>query len=234
MSKELIFDGETLINATDWKAKSEHIIAKLDEELFDRICDDDLYNYRYDRDGCVTSKTKIKLGKGEIKPVISATKVMTVLNRLLRIYRPMNSTEAQSLEPEEYIEANLYYLDIISHINDYIVVVPSKQSLAGFLNISVETYNEMLMHPRYSEVFKSFEDGFVDTNYISAQSGMVDTGSTLSKLSVKDAGHSLKRAEEYAVYNVTNKINTANIDAMYEKFLGVSQKPKQIGNKPKN
>ena len=115
MPKEIIIDGENIINATDWKAKSEHIIAKLDEELFDRITEDDLYNYRYDKDGCVSSKTKIKLGKGEIKPVISATKVMTVLNRLLRIYRPMNLSEAQTLAPEEYIEANLYYLDIISH-----------------------------------------------------------------------------------------------------------------------
>ena len=233
MPKELIFDGETLINATDWKAKSEHIIARLDEELFSKITDDDLYNYRYDRDGCVSSKTKIKLGKGEIKPVISATKVITVLNRLLRIYKPMNNTEAQTLAPEEYIEANLYYLDIISHINDYIVFVPSKQSLSAFFNISVETYNELLMNSRYTEVFKSFEDGFVDTNYMSAQSGMVDTASTLSKLSVKDAGHSLKKAEEYVVYNVTNKINTSSIDAMYEKFLGVSQKPKQIGKSDK-
>lgn len=234
MPKELIFDGETLINATDWKAKSEHIIAKLDEELFDRICDDDLYNYRYDKDGCVSSKTKIKLGKGEIKPVISATKVMTVLNRLLRIYRPMNSSEAQTLAPEEYIEANLYYLDIISHINDYIVFVPSKQSLSAFLNISVTTYNELLVDPRYTEVFKSFEDGFVDTNYISAQSGMVDSGSTLAKLTTREAGHDLVKNLDFVKVNVTNKINTSSIDAMYEKFLGVSQKPKQIGNKPKN
>lgn len=233
MQKELIFDGETLINSTDWKAKAEHIIARLDEELFDKLSEDDSYDIRYSKDGEELARTKKRVKKGEIMPIISSTKVATLLNRLLRIYKPLNYNEAQAIEPNEYIEANLYYLDIISHINDYIIFLPSKQSLSAFLNISVDTYNDLLMNPVYSEVFKSFEDGFVDTNYISAQSGVVDSKSTMDKLTTKYAGHSLKKADETIVYNVTNKINTSSIDSMYEKYLGVSQKPKQISTKDK-
>lgn len=229
MPKQLILDGEKIINATDWEEKANHIIAKLDEELFDKLSEDDSYDIRYSKDGEELSRTKKRVRKGEIMPLISATKVATLLNRLLRVYKPLSYNEALSLEPEEYIEANLYYLDIISHINDFIIFLPSKQSLSAFLNISVETYNEMLLNPLYSEVFKSFEDGFVDTNYMSAQSGVVDSKSTMDKLTTKYAGHSLKKADETIVYNVTNKIDTSGINAMYEKYLGVSQKPKQIG-----
>ena len=229
MAKEIIFDGGKVINSTDWAGKSKDIIAKLDAELFGKLNENDSYDIRYSKEGEELSRTKKRVKKGEIMPLISPTKVATYLNRLFRIYKPLSYNEALSIEPEEYIEANLYYLDIISHINDYIIFIPSKQSLSAFLNISVDTYNELLLNPTYSEVFKSFEDGFVDTNYMSAQSGVVDSKTTMAKLSTRDAGHNLVKNVDFVKINVTNKINTSSIDAMYEKFVGVSQKPKQIG-----
>ena len=74
------------------------------------------------------------------------------------------------------------------------------------------------------------EDGFVQSNFAVAEAWLVDSKTTIDKLHTKDAGHSLRNTDESIIYNVTNKINTANIDAMYEKFLGVSQKPKQLKN----
>lgn len=234
MPKELIFDGETLINATDWKAKSEHIIAKLDEELFDNVNEWDTFDTRYDKEGNLLSKTKHKVKRGEVMPVISPAQVSTKLNRYLRIYRPMTLDEAMSLEDTEYLEAYGYYLDIISHINIFCTFLGDKQSFSAFVTLTTSVYNELLAHPKYSQVFASIEDGFVHTNFTVAEAGLVDGRTTIAKLTTKDAGHNLVKNPEVTTINVTNKINTANIDAMYEKFLGVSQKPKQIGNKPKN
>ena len=228
--KEIIMDGDTVINATDWKAKSEDIIAQLNEQLFDKIEEEDTYDIKYSKEGIETSRTKKRVRKGEIMPLISATKVATLLNRLLRVYKPLTIKDAKSIQPEDYLEANLYYLDIISHINDYIIFLPSKQSLAGFLSISVDTYNELLATPAYSEVFKSFEDGFVDTNYISAQSGVVDSRATMTKLSTREAGHNLVKNVDFVKVNVNNQINTSQIDDMYAKFIGASKPQKQIGN----
>ena len=229
--KELIMDGDKIINATDWKAKSEDIIEKLNKQLFDKIEEEDTYDIKYSKEGVETSRTKKRVKKGEIMPLISATKVATLLNRLLRVYKPLTYKDALSIEPQEYLEANLYYLDIISHINDYIIFLPSKQSLSGFLSISVDTYNELLSNPAYSEVFKSFEDGFVDTNYMSAQSGVVDSRATMTKLSTRNAGHDLVRNLEFVKVSTNNTINVAGIEDMYNKFIGASQKSKQIPNK---
>lgn len=227
--KEIIMDGDKVINATDWKAKSEDIIAQLNEQLFDKIEEEDTYDIKY-KDGLETSRTKKRVKKGEIMPLISATKVATVLNRLLRVYKPLTYKDALAIEPKEYLEANLYYLDIISHINDYIIFLPSKQSLSGFLSISVDTYNELLAHPAYSEVFKSFEDGLVETNYISAQSGIVDSRATMTKLQTREAGHNLVKNVDFVKVNVSNQINTSQIDDMYAKFIGASKPQNQIGN----
>lgn len=228
--KEIILDGDKVINATDWKAKSEDIIEKLNKQLFDKIEEEDTYDIKYSKEGVETSRTKKRVKKGEIMPLISATKVATLLNRLLRVYKPLTYKDALSIEPQEYLEANLYYLDIISHINDYIIFLPSKQSLSGFLSISVDTYNELLSNPAYSEVFKSFEDGFVDTNYMSAQSGVVDSRSTMTKLQTREAGHNLVKNVDFVKLNVSNQINTSQIDDMYAKFLGATKSQKQIGN----
>lgn len=228
--KEIILDGDKVINATDWKTKSKDIIEKLNKQLFDKIEEEDTYDIKYSKEGVETSRTKKRVKKGEIMPLISATKVATLLNRLLRVYKPLTYKDALSIEPQEYLEANLYYLDIISHINDYIIFLPSKQSLSGFLSISVDTYNELLSNPAYSEVFKSFEDGFVDTNYMSAQSGVVDSRSTMTKLQTREAGHNLVKNVDFVKLNVSNQINTSQIDDMYAKFLGATKSQKQIGN----
>lgn len=224
--KEIIMDGDKVINATDWKAKSEDIIAKLNEELFDGIYEEDLYDYRYNKDGELMSKTKRHLKKGEMKPIISPAQVTAKLNRYLRIYRPMTKEEAMTLTDTDFLEAYGYYCDIICHINEFVTFIGDKQSFSAFCNISTATYNELLAEPKYAQVFSSIEDGFVQSNFAVAEAGLVDGRTTVAKLQTKDAGHSLKKTDETVVYNVTNKINTSHIEELYNKFAG----QKQIGN----
>lgn len=231
MAKDIIFDGDTIINATDWEAKSRDIIERLDKELFDFIDEDELYNFRYSKDGDLLSKTKRQVKMGELKPTISPAQVTVKLNRYLRIYKPMTLEEAKTLDDSDYLEAYGYYLDIISHINQYVTFLGDKQSFSAFCNISTTVYNDLLTDAKYTQVFSSIEDGFVQTNFVVAEAGLVDSKTTIAKLTTKDAGHSLKKTDETIVYNVTNKINTSSIDDMYAKYIGVSQKPKQLTKK---
>lgn len=231
MAREIILDGDKIINATDWKAKSEDVIAKLNADLFDTIYDDDLYDYKYDKDGNLTSKTKRRLKKGEMLPTISPAQVTAKLNRYLRVYRPMTLDEAMTLADTDYLEAYGYYLDVISHINKYVTFLGDKQSFSAFCNINTSVYNDLLAEPGYSQVFSSIEDGFVQSNFAVAEAGLVDGRTTIAKLQTKNAGHNLVKNPESITFVQNNHINTSQIDDMYAKYFGVSQKPKQIDKK---
>lgn len=232
MSKELILEKDgRIVNSTDWKSKAEDVIAKLDTELFNEIYDDDLYDYKYDKDGNLTSKTKRRLKKGEMLPTISPAQVTAKLNRYLRVYRPMSLDEAMTLADTDYLEAYGYYLDVISHINKYVTFLGDKQSFSAFCNINTSVYNDLLAESGYSQVFSSIEDGFVQSNFAVAEAGLVDGRTTIAKLQTKNAGHNLVKNPESITLVQNNHINTSQIDDMYAKFIGISQKPKQIGGK---
>ena len=231
MAREIILDGENIINSTDWESKSKDIIEKLDKELFNEIYDEDLYDYKYDKDGNLTSKTKRRLKKGEMKPTISPAQVTAKLNRYLRVYRPMTLDEAMTLADTDYLEAYGYYLDVISHINKYVTFLGDKQSFSAFCNINTTVYNDLLAEPNYSQVFSSIEDGFVQSNFAVAEAGLIDGRTTIAKLQTKNAGHNLVKNPESITFVQNNHINTSQIDDMYATYIGNSQKPKQIDRK---
>lgn len=218
MPKRVIIDGEQIINATDWEAKSKEIIRRLDEELFQNINYADCYKYKYDKEGNEIAREKRAVKKGEIMPTISPAQVTTKLNRFLRIYRPMNLEDAKSLEDTDFLEAYGYFLDIISHINTYCTFLPDKQLFSAFCNISTNIYNELLVDPRYTQVFASIEDGFVQSNFTVAQAGLIDSKTTIAKLQAKEAGHSLKPASETINFVQNNHIDKALIHAQLDKF----------------
>ena len=231
MAREIILDGENIINSTDWESKSKDIIKKLDKELFNEIEDEDLYDYKYDKDGNLTSKTKRRLKKGEMIPTISPAQVTAKLNRYLRVYRPMTLDEAMTLADTDYLEAYGYYLDVISHINKYVTFLGDKQSFSAFCNINTSVYNDLLAEPNYSQVFSSIEDGFVQSNFAVAEAGLIDGRTTIAKLQTKNAGHNLVKNPESITFVQNNHINTSQIDDMYATYIGNSQKPKQIEKK---
>lgn len=229
MPKEIILDGDKIINATDWEAKSKEIIRRLDEELFASINQADCYKYKYDKEGNEIAREKRAVKKGEIMPTISANQVATKLNRLMRIYMPMTLDEALSLEPQEYLTAYGYYLDVICHIETYTTFVPDKQSYCAFVNITDDIYNELFTNPAYAGVFKSIDNGVVSELFQVAQSGLIDNKTTVAKLQTKDAGHNLVKNPESLTIVQNNKVDTAYVDNMYKQFISMAQKPKQIG-----
>ena len=231
MPKEIILDGEKIINATDWEAKSKDIIAKLDADLFDNIDENDLYEHHYSKDGDLLHKKKRTLKKGEVKPIISPAQVTAKLNRYLRVYRPMTTEEAMTLADTEYLDAYGFYLDIISHINEFVTYLGDKQSFAAFCNINSTTYNELLQDQKYCQVFSSIEDGFVQSNFAVAEAGLIDGKTTIAKLTTKDAGHNLVKNPESLTILQNNKVDTAYVDNMYKQFISMAQKPKQISKK---
>ena len=227
MPKEIIIENARIVNSTDWKAKSEYIIEQLNETLFKGLTEESSYNVKFDQFGNEI-KTKKQIKKNEVMPLISPAQVSTKLNRLLRVYRPMTTEDAMTMQDTEFLEAYGYYLDIISHINQYCTYIGSKQEFSSFCNINTDTYNTLLGTSAYSQVFASIEDGFIQSNFTVAESGLVDTKTTIAKLTTKEAGHSLKKADETVVYNINNGINKEQVRNMLDKFMGMT---KQIGGK---
>ena len=227
MPKEIIIENARIVNSTDWKAKSEYIIEQLNETLFKGLTLEDSYNITYDKFGNEVRKKK-QVKKGDVMPDISAAQVTTKLNRLLRVYRPMTTAQAMTMEDTEFLEAYGYYLDIISHVNNYVTFIGDKQMFSAFCNITTDTYNELLTDPKYSQVFASIEDGFVQSNFSVAQAGLVDGKITVAKLQAKDAGHSLVKSPESITIVNNTKVDKVLVNQQLDKFLGMT---KQIGGK---
>lgn len=224
MVNQIILDGDEVINSTDWENKSKNIIKKLDEELFDSIDEIDSYDIRYSKDGDELSRTKHKVRKGELMPTISPAQVSAKLNRLMRVYKPMNSSEAKSLDDVEYLKAYGYYLDIISHINKYITFLGDKQLFSAFCNITSTVYNELQKDARYCDVFASIDDGFIHTNYEVSQAGLVDSKTTIAKLQTRDAGHSLVKSPDSLTIVQNNKIDKVSINEKLDRFLEMTKR----------
>ena len=215
-------DGE-MIAPCDWAKKSEKLIEELGNSIFAGMTKEDSYNYKVDKWGNEI-KTKKKIVKNEVMPDISPAQVSTKLNRLLRIYRPMSIVEAKALEDTDYLEAYGYFLDVISYINEYCVFLADKQTFSSFCNITTDVYNELLGDPNYTQVFKGFEDDFVHSNFAVAQSGLVDTKTTITKLTTKEAGHSLIKTAESVVYNISNNVDKQQVLLALDKFDSMTKK----------
>ena len=227
MPKNIIIEDGQIINSNDWEGKSKKVIEALDKELFENIDMDDAYSYKYDKDGKLIAKTKRSVKRNEILPTISPAQVTTKLNRLLRIYKPMTLKEAMTLEDTEYLKAYGYYLDIIFYINKYTTFLGDKQTYSAFVNISTDTYNELLTDQRYCQVFASIEDGFVQSNFSVAQAGLIDNKTTIAKLETKGAGHSLIKSPEAVIINYNPKVDKTLINEKLNKFLSMTKPQKE-------
>lgn len=223
MQKQIIIEDERIVNSTDWEGKSKEVIARLDEELFNTLHPDDGYDITYDKFGNEIRK-KRTVKKNEVMPIISPAQVTAKLNRFLRVYRPMGLAEATSLDDMEYLTAYGYYLDIISHINKYTTFLADKQTFSAFCNISTDVYNDLMVDPKYSQVFASIEDGFVHSNFTVAQAGLVDSKTTITKLTTKDAGHSLVKSPDSVVVNYTQKVDKQQVNMLLDKFDSMTKK----------
>lgn len=216
-------DGKT-ISPCDWKAKSEQLIEELGNSIFANLTEENSYDIKYNKFGEEIGRTKKRIKKNELMPDISPAQVSTKLNRLLRIYRPMSLVEAKALDDTDYLEAYGYFLDVISYINEYCVFLADKQTFSSFCNITTDVYNELLGDPNYTQVFKGFEDDFVHSNFAVAQSGLVDSKTTITKLTAKEVGHNVVKNPESITYNFTNNVDKQQVLLALDKFDSMTKK----------
>ena len=213
MKKDIIV--ENYIDPCDWESKSNYIIEQLNNTVFAGINEITSKHIITTKSGA-TYESQKRVNKDDIMPMITSMQVTSRLNRLLRIYRPMTLTEALELDDTEYLKAFGYYCDIISHINTFLVYVPDKQTFSAFVNITTDTYNELMTNIHYSQVFSSIEDSFIQSNYTASQTGLVDNKTTISKLQTKNAGHNLVQNEDNSV--TVNIAQQLDVNAIEEKL----------------
>lgn len=213
MKKDIIV--ENYIDPCDWESKSNYIIEQLNNTVFAGINEITSKHIITTKSGA-TYESQKRVNKDDIMPMITSMQVTSRLNRLLRIYRPMTLSEALELNDTEYLKAFGYYCDIISHINTFLVYVPDKQTFSAFVNITTDTYNELMTNIHYSQVFSSIEDSFIQSNYTASQTGLVDNKTTISKLQTKNAGHNLVQNEDNSV--TVNIAQQLDVNAIEEKL----------------
>lgn len=226
--KEIIFDGDEIINSTDYEKKADDIIRELGERIFKQL--DNYTEKTYNAETGQYEDVKAdyrgkKFYKNQIKPLISPSKVTIELNSLLRKYKPFTEAEARTLDTDTYITAFNEYSRVISYISDYLIsYMPSKQTFCAFCNITTDIYNTFLYDPSYYTIFKSFEDAFVDINFTLAQVGVVDKSATLAKLQTRDAGHNLVKNPDVVNLSINNIVDKAQVKEKLGKFTAMIEK----------
>lgn len=222
MKQTIVIDDGKIVNSTDYEAKCNHIIEELQSSLFGNLEMDTFEDFD-DAIDSPKAKQPMTFKKNEIMPKLTPMQVTTKLNRLLRVYKPMNLRDAKTVPDTEYLLAYGYYCDVISYINKYLVYMPDKQTFSAFVNITTDIYNELLQDPNYTQVFKSFEDSFIQSNFSASQAGIIDSKTTLSKLEMRDAGHNLIKNPE-VVTNVLNLgVNKQEVNEKLEKWRNMAR-----------
>lgn len=232
MAKDIYIDDNEIINPIDYEKKYNDIVKELWEGLFcnlnagkaDKIVLDETGNVIGEQKGTPTQK----FSKDAIMQDIQPAQVAIMLNRLLRRYRPFSLADAKRLTPEDYLCAYEWFCKLMEYINKYIVFIPDKQTYSAFVNITDDIYNELLIDQTFGSTFKSIDNGFISTNFVGAQAGIIDSKSTISKLQTRDAGHNLIKNPEAITFNNFQTIDKMQVNAQLEKWKAMAS----IGYKP--
>lgn len=222
MSKKLYLRTDDSIDPMDYKAKLEHIVNVLEIEIFANALEtsDKLEALtQTEEDEKPMPRKAFKYSKNEIMPVLTPMQVNAKLNELLRVYKPMNLEQAKKIPDDKFLDALIWYMQLITHINKYLAFLPSKQTFCSFANITSSIYNDLLQDVNYSAVFNSIEDYLVDANFTSSQAGIVDGKVTIAKLQTKDAGHNLIKSPESLVINNYNEIDKQQVNIKLDNLM---------------
>ena len=217
---QFILKQDEIVDRTNYQEKADMLIRELGESLFNKL-DDTIDAEDTEKN---QKKAKSKYSRNMIKPDLQPMQVTTKLNRLLRIYKPMDLKEAKQIADEDYLSAYGYYCDVIDYINQYLVYMPDKQTFCAFVNITSDIYNELLYDANYAQVFHSIEDGMVQSNFLASQAGIVDRTTTMAKLQTKDAGHNLVKNPESITFNTYNIADQRQVNLQLEKFDSMTKR----------
>lgn len=215
--KPIEIQDETPIGATDYEAKYNRIVGALQESVFDGIDPDDCWDISYDKMGNEIRK-KRATKKNELKPVLTPSMVDFKLQSLLRQTMPMSDDEVYSLEPANYLTAFHWYFELMYFISGYITLTPSKQGFCAFTGITVAQYNELLGDMPYSVAFNSIEDGLLQNSFVAGESGLIESKTLATRISAKNVGHSVRKAEDTVIYNQTVQLTPELMKAELDEF----------------
>lgn len=222
------------IPPTDYKAKRERIEAELKERVFDHIKPEDVYDVKFDQMGNEIKK-KRKVAKGEIKPVVTTSRVQAELESILILEEMKRESEIREIAPTEYFTAYSEYCKLVAYINEFVPFRANKQSYCAFVGILNDDFEDLLSDQTYGRVFKRIRDSFTGGSFIDASSGLYDSKAIINESQTRGDGLNMIKNPEIINYTNNNTLNYNKYDALIERINSVLPAPttKKIGRKAK-
>ena len=214
-------NGNLINSHIDYIARRETIQRELDERIFSKIDDDDIYDRRYDKDGNEISKKKRTVKKNEVSPAVTASRVQSVLDSVLILEEPMDLTTAKSLEPVEYRKACSEYFKLVDYINQYVPFRANKQTYCGFVGLLNDDFETLISDTYYGSTFKRIRDSFVGGAFVDASSGLYDTSAIIAESQTRGDGLNLIKNPEQINYSVNNTLNYTEMDSFAKSISGL-------------
>lgn len=214
-------NGNLMDKHVDYVTRREAIQQELDDRIFSNISDDDIYDRRYDKDGNETSKKKRTVKKNEVSPIVTASRVQSVIDSILILEEPMDLTTAKSLEPAEYRKACSEYFKLVDYINQYVPFRANKQTYCGFVGLLNDDFETLISDTYYGSTFKRIRDSFVGGAFVDASSGLYDTSAIIAESQTRGDGLNLIKNPEQINYSVNNTLNYTEMDSFAKSISGL-------------
>ena len=214
-------NGNPIDIHVDYELKRKRIESELNERVFSKIGDEDIYERKYDKDGNETGKKKRTVKKNEIMPVITASRVQSVLDSILILEEPMDMLTAKSLEPVEYRKACSEYFKLVDYINQFVPFRANKQAYCGFVGLLNEDFETLMSDTIYGNTFKRIRDSFVGGSFVDASSGLYDSKAIIAESQTRGDGLNLIKNPEQINYSVNNTLNYTEMDSFAKSISGL-------------
>lgn len=214
-------NGNVINKPVDYVARRETIQKELDERIFSRINDDDIYDRRYDKEGNETSVKKRVVKKNEMLPAVTASRVQSVLDSILILEEPMDLATAKSIQPEEYRKACSEYFKLVSYINQYVPFRANKQTYCGFIGLLNDDFETLISDTLYGNTFKRIRDSFVGSAFVDSSSGLYDSKAIIAESQTRGDGLNLIKNPEQINYSVNNTLNYTEMDSFAKSISGL-------------
>jgi len=159
-----------------------------------------------------------------------SARVSIKLSEILRKYPVRTYNEALALTYETIQEHFFAYMELISWINEYCLLPPSKQHFCALLQITNNQYLALLegQNPEIVSLMESIEDYIVGETFTASQSGEVKEVSTMTRLKAKGQGHSIQENKGIDTVVINNKLQITESD-MLKRLEQITKKQLKSG-----
>lgn len=195
--------NSSIIYPLDYEAKYHEIVELLNEELFCGITEETTTQVN-----AITNISKKKrTQKNEILPMLTANQVYDTVSLCLRKNMPMDLSQAQNLDPQEYQNALYWFIKTMQYIGKYICMMPNIPLYCAFVGITSDTYEILRADPIYSTVIKGVNNYIDGGDFVASQANMSDNSATRFKLQANEIGGGVTKQIEKITVNQTNYIS---------------------------